>query len=49
MTAESYTVDRAYTWYNEEKGSMIVRMYFLNNIPFTFDELPMVICMIKIL
>ena len=38
MTAESYTVDRAYTWFNE--GSMIVRMYFLNNIPFTFDELP---------
>lgn len=33
----SYTVTSAYCWYNE--GSVIVRMYFLNYIPFTFDDL----------
>ena len=33
-----YRIDTAYCWYN--KGSQIVRMYFINQIPFTFDELP---------
>ena len=33
-----YRIDAAYCWYN--KGSQIVRMYFINQIPFTFDELP---------
>ena len=34
----SYRIDTAYCWYNE--GSMIVKMYFINQIPFTFDEMP---------
>jgi len=34
----SYRIDHAYCWYNN--GSMIVKMYFINHIPFTFDELP---------
>jgi len=33
-----YKITQAYCWYN--RGSMIVRMYFINHIPFTFDELP---------
>ena len=33
-----YRMDARYCWYNE--GTMIVLMYFLNQIPFTFDELP---------
>ena len=33
-----YKISQAYCWYN--KGTMLVRMYFINNIPFTFDELP---------
>ena len=33
-----YRIDTAYCWYN--RGSQIVRMYFINQIPFTFDELP---------
>jgi hypothetical protein len=33
-----YKIDAAYCWYN--KGTQIVLMYFINNIPFTFDELP---------
>jgi hypothetical protein len=33
-----YRIDARYVWYN--KGTMIVLMYFINQIPFTFDELP---------
>jgi hypothetical protein len=33
-----YRIDAAYVWYN--KGTQIVLMYFINYIPFTFDELP---------
>jgi len=34
----SYRIDHAYCWYLD--GSMIVKMYFINHVPFTFDELP---------
>ena len=34
----SYRIDTAYCWY--DNGSMIVKMYFINQVPFTFDELP---------
>jgi len=33
-----YRIDTKYCWYN--KGTQIVLMYFINNIPFTCDELP---------
>jgi hypothetical protein len=33
-----YKITHAYCWY--DKGIMIVKMYFINEIPFTFDELP---------
>ena len=33
-----YTVDAKYVWYDQ--GTMVVLMYFLNNVPFTFDDLP---------
>ena len=33
-----YRIDTRYVWYN--KGTMIVLMYFINQVPFTFDELP---------
>jgi hypothetical protein len=33
-----YRIDARYVWYN--KGTMIVLMYFLNQVPFTFDDLP---------
>ena len=33
-----YRIDAAYCWY--DKGTQIVLMYFINHIPFTFDELP---------
>ena len=34
----NYRIDTAYCWYN--KGTKIVLMYFINQVPFTFDELP---------
>ena len=34
----SYQISQAYCWYN--KATMIVKMYFINQVPFTFDELP---------
>jgi len=34
----SYTVQQSFNWFND--GSKIVKMYCLNGIPFTFDELP---------
>ena len=33
-----YRIETAYCWYDQ--GSQIVLMYFINHIPFTFDELP---------
>ena len=33
-----YKIETAYCWYN--KGKQIVLMYFINQIPFTFDDLP---------
>lgn len=33
-----YRIDAKYVWYN--KGSQLVLMYFIQNIPFTFDDVP---------
>lgn len=33
-----YRIDARYVWY--DKGLRIVLMYFINQVPFTFDELP---------
>ena len=33
-----YKLSTKYCWYDD--GQMIVKMYFINDIPFTFDELP---------
>ena len=34
----SYRIDAKYCWFN--KGTQLVLMYFINNIPFTFDDTP---------
>ena len=34
----SYTITTKHVWYNE--GKVIVKMYFFEGIPFTFDEMP---------
>ena len=33
-----YRIDTRYVWYNQ--GSQLVLMYFINQVPFTFDETP---------
>ena len=33
-----YRIDTRYCWYNHK--TQIVFMYFINQVPFTFDELP---------
>lgn len=32
-----YRIDARYVWYN--KGTQLVLMYFIQGVPFTFDEL----------
>lgn len=34
----SYRITQKYCWYDD--GGMIVKMYMINGVPFTFDELP---------
>ena len=34
-----YKVTSRYCWYDYESHSKIVKMYFINGMPFTFDEL----------
>ena len=38
----SYKITREYCWY--DNGNMLVRMYMINGVPFTFDELPEIAC-----
>lgn len=33
-----YEITTSFCWYDE--GKIIVKMYFINGVPFTFDELP---------
>ena len=33
-----YRIDARYVWYNRK--SQLVLMYFINQIPFTFDDVP---------
>ena len=35
-----YHLDTEYAWYDTPEGSKVVLMYFIQNVPFTFDELP---------
>ena len=34
-----YRITSNYCWYDYEDHSSIVKMYFINGMPFTFDEL----------
>ena len=35
-----YLIDTRYCWHDTPDGDKIVFMYFIQNVPFTFDELP---------
>ena len=36
--AAKYEIKKKYCWFENE--TIVVKMYFINEIPFTFDELP---------
>jgi hypothetical protein len=38
-----YKLSVGYRWIDTSKESFIVKMYFIQEIPFTFDELPQII------
>lgn len=38
-----YQITTRYCWYELESEYQIVKMYFINEVPFTFDELPDII------
>ena len=35
-----YLIHTRYCWYDTPDGEKLVFMYFIQNVPFTFDELP---------
>lgn len=38
-----YKISTDYCWYKLENEDIIVKMYFMNHIPFTFDEIPSIV------
>ena len=35
-----YQLSTEYAWYDTREGSNVILVYFIQNVPFTFDELP---------
>ena len=35
-----YQITTEYAWYDTPEGSNVILAYFIQNVPFTFDELP---------
>jgi hypothetical protein len=38
----SYKITYSYNWYKTPQDRFIIKTYYINNIPFTFDEMPSV-------
>jgi hypothetical protein len=36
----NYHIDTEYAWYDTPEGSKVILVYMIQNVPFTFDELP---------
>ena len=36
----NYRIDTEYAWYDTQEGSKVILVYMIQNVPFTFDELP---------
>jgi hypothetical protein len=34
-----YRITYTYNWYQTDKDKFIIKTYYINNIPFTFDEI----------
>ena len=35
-----YRIETEYAWYDTQEGSNVIVVYFIQSVPFTFDELP---------
>ena len=35
-----YQLGAEYAWYDTQEGSKVILVYMIQNVPFTFDELP---------
>jgi hypothetical protein len=35
----SYTLSMGYRWYDTPRGKVIVLMYFINSVPYTYDNI----------
>ena len=35
-----YKITTSYNWYETEDDKFIIKTYYINGIPFTFDEIP---------
>ena len=35
-----YRIDTTYAWYDHQEGISLILVYLIQNVPFTFDELP---------
>jgi hypothetical protein len=38
-----YKITYSYNWYKTNTERFIIKTYFINNVPFTFDELPQIV------
>ena len=38
-----YKITTSYNWYNTEYETCIIKTFYINHVPFTFDEIPKII------
>jgi hypothetical protein len=38
-----YKITYSYNWYKTNTEKFIIKTYFINNVPFTFDEIPQIV------
>ena len=38
-----YKITTSYNWYNTEYETFIIKTFYINQVPFTFDEIPKII------
>jgi len=38
-----YKITHSYNWYKTDTEKFIIKTYYINDVPFTFDELPQIV------
>jgi hypothetical protein len=38
-----YKITHSYNWYKTNTEKFIIKTYYINDVPFTFDELPQIV------